>query len=106
MDKEIQLGYYYDYKLTELVKRVDGKLMFDFGVVDVDDTKTLEFYVINYGTADLHKIRLETKSSDVKILECPTDLPADKRAKIKVAWQPKSGNPLLEEWRIVGKYVS
>ena len=94
---EPKLAFYLDAKQTKPLENID------FGEVDLDEQKTLEIFVLNYGERDLRKMTISTNNETVKVLECPFELPVGIMGKIKLNWQPKDKD-LKAKLVIKGKF--
>ena len=57
-----KLCFYLDSKQKKPLENID------FGEVDLDEQKTLEIFVLNYGERDLRKITATTNNETVKFI--------------------------------------
>jgi hypothetical protein len=59
---------------------------------------------LNFGDRELTKIKVTTKSEDLKVIACPTEIKVSEIVEIKLAWAPHSGKNLFENIKITGKF--
>ena len=93
-----ELAYYQDFEQKKPLGTID------FGEADVEEEKTIEFYVINFGSKDLRNVAFTSRSKDVSIVEYPVELPVGIRGHVKLKWKPSNASDLTDVLIIKGTY--
>ena len=93
-----KLMFYQDFARTKPMET------FDFGEVDLGDTKDVTIYMYNYGEAELRKIRVTSKNKDIKVIAHPTQLVQGETKKLMIAWAPTEKD-LDAELEVTGIYA-
>ena len=93
-----ELGYYWDFQQTKPLSTID------FGEADVEEEKTIEFYVINFGSKNLRNVAFMSRSKDVSIVEYPAELPVGIKGHVKLKWKPSIASDLADVLIIKGTY--
>jgi len=71
-----------DKNLSEEIEELD------LGIVEAGESKKFVFYVLNDSMAYLKNLKFEIEHSEVKILDFPEKLQANKNGELLIEWNP------------------
>lgn len=61
---------------------------FDLGIVDVGKSQEYEYYLVNDTVNDLVDFTVSTISSEVEVLQAPSQINAHEVGRLKIKWTP------------------